>query len=54
MVPWDRSPFALSPEDLDVQEALTAIRRVLDRVPVSEDSRSALRRAERALSPEPH
>lgn len=46
---WQRSPFAMSAEDLDVHEAVMAIQRVLDACDLSAPAREALERAVGAL-----
>jgi hypothetical protein len=53
METFDRSAFAMSTEDLEVQEALVAMQRVLDQDELTWRARQALERAVSALRDNP-
>ena len=46
---WDRSDFAMTVEELEIEEARTAIKRLLDRRELAGDMRDTLRNALSAL-----
>ena len=51
---WDRSCFATSPEDLEIEEAIRAIERVIDTDKIHATTRVSLRMALEALRADRH
>lgn len=52
MAGFDRSPFATTPEELDIQEAICALERALSLSPIKGSTRVSLRMALDALRSE--
>ena len=46
---WDRSPFAISAKELEMEETVRALERLLDRPDLADDTIAAIRRAIDAL-----
>ncbi len=42
MPPWDRSPFAISPDELEVAEAIRAVERVVQNPLLKNSTRATL------------
>lgn len=49
MEAWDRSPFALTPDELEVEEAIRAVERVIASEKITPSTRVSLRLALEAL-----